>query len=214
MRDIFLCREGTYTEDPGECRSGVADRLRGDLRLRLSKLLAGILRHFPESYGVRVDERGWASIDELVTALRRAGYWWVSRWHVEAIGVLDPKGRYEVRDGRIRARYGHSINVSVEPLSYDAPPILYHGTLEDNLGSIMKNGILKMRRVKVHLTSSLEDAIETARRHGSRVAVLVVDTSCLRERGLVVARASKTVYVVDYVPPDCIKRVIRGVARG
>ncbi len=209
MKGIYRCRDGSYSEDPEGCPGGSESFLPGRERVRISKLLAGILRHFPDKFGVEVDGEGWARIDDVVAALRRAGYVWVERWHIEAIAELDPKGRYEVRGDRIRARYGHSISVRVEPLSYDAPPILYHGTTRASLPSIMAKGILPMRRLKVHLSESIDDAAEVARRHGPDIIVLEVDVECVRERGYTVARASRKVYIADYVPPECIKRVIR-----
>jgi putative RNA 2'-phosphotransferase len=170
--------------------------------------MAGILRHFPEAYGVSVDSRGWASLDSLLSGLR-SRYPWVKEWHVKAIALLDPKGRYEVKGNYIRARYGHSLPVEVEPISLDHPQILYHGTRFDRLSGIMERGILRMARRKVHLSSSPEEALEVAKRHGGEPVVLEVDTLCVEERGYKVVRASKTVYTTDYVPPECIRWVIR-----
>lgn len=210
MKPVYKCRGGGYSEDPGGCPEGVEGVLPGELRLRLSKLVSGILRHFPESYGVRVDGRGWASIDELVAALRRIpAYRWVERWHIEALAALDPKGRFEVSGGRIRARYGHTIKVEVEPLPGEPPDTLYHGTVSSNLPSIRARGILPMKRLKVHLSPTPELAAEVGRRHGSDVVILEVDVKCLEEKGLKPAMASRAVYVVDWVPPECIRRAFR-----
>lgn len=210
MKAMYKCRGGGYSEDPSKCPGGVETSLPGELRVKLSKLVSGILRHFPESYGVKVDGKGWASIDELVTALRKLpGYRWVERWHIEALAALDPKGRFEVSGGKIRARYGHTIKVEVEPLPGEPPRLLYHGTVSSNLPSIKAKGILPMRRLKVHLSPTPEIAVEVGRRHGGDVVVLEVDVECLKEKGLKPAMASKVVYVVDWVPPDCIRRIIR-----
>jgi len=204
--DLYLCSDGTVAEEPSRC-DGVSGVLSGHRRERLSRMLSGILRHFPQEYGVEVDERGWARIDDIVSSLRRLrGYSWIQRWHVEAIALFDPKGRFELSGDRIRARYGHSIRVTVEPLGYDAPRTLYHGTSATRVESIMEKGIVRMKRLKVHLTSELDQAFEVGSRHGSPAAI-IVDTECLRERGIRVERASRTVYTVDYVPPECIRGV-------
>ena len=209
-RDIYLCKDGSFTEDPDSCPGGVEDSLPGHMRERLSRMLSGILRHFPSDYGVSVDERGWAGIGEIVGSLRRLrSYSWVEEWHLRAIASLDPKGRFEVSGGKIRARYGHSIRVKVEPLSYEAPRTLYHGTSRDRLPSILERGIVRMKRLKVHLTENLGQALEVGRRHGDPVAVSI-DTGCLERKGLRAEQASKTVYTVDYVPPDCIREVVPG----
>jgi putative RNA 2'-phosphotransferase len=181
------------------------------LRVRLSKKMAGLLRHYPHRYGLRLDREGWARLEDLVAALRRIpGFEWVRAEHVLEVIRRDEKGRYELRGGLVRARYGHSVRVEIE---YPEPPMLprelYHGTVEENLPSIRRLGILPGRRLWVHLSRSIGDAVETGRRHGSRVVVLVVDTSCLRGRGLRVYEASEKVYLVERVPPECIRGVLR-----
>ena len=87
----------------------------------------------------------------------------------------------------------------------DAPGRLYHGTPARNLPSIMQRGLLPGRRLYVHLTTSLEDALETGRRHGSPVALLSVDTGCLRRRGVRLYKATDRVYLAEWVPPECLK---------
>jgi len=62
-----------------------------------------------------------------------------------------------------------------------------------------------MRRIKVHLSVTLESAIEVGARRSREVAVLEVDVACLESMGLRVEKASPLVYTVDYVPPKCIK---------
>ncbi len=173
----------------------------------MSKRMAYVLRHNPAGYGVSIDDAGWVDIGELLSALRR-DLPWVERWHIEAVALLDRKGRYEVRGGRVRARYGHSIPVKVEPLPGEAPRLLYHGTVRSRLGSILSKGILPMGRTLVHLSSDYSDAVSTGRRHGRDVVVLVVDVECLKARGLRPARKGKTIYTVEHVPPECIRGVL------
>jgi len=212
IKGVRLCRDGSFTEEPAKCSSGEAGFLDARRRLMLSKRLSGILRHYPDKYGVKVNDRGWASIREIVNALRRTrGFEWVEEWHVRAIASLDPKGRFEVRGDRIRARYGHTIRVFVEPLPGRPPEKLFHGTTADRLRSILREGLKPMRRLMVHLTSDYESAVETGRRHGERVVVLEVDTKCVEKHGYRVRRASRTIFVVEHVPPECI-RVLTGNA--
>lgn len=203
-KPLFLCEDGSIVEDERECRGRVVDVLDGVLRVRVSKRLSGVLRHFPERYGIVLDRRGWAGLGEVVEALRR-DFPWLREWHVRGIVLYDPKGRFEVSGGRIRARYGHSVDVSVEPLPGRPPRVLYHGTSYHNLPSIMRRGIVPMKRRLVHLTSSFEDAVDVGRRHGRVVVVFTVDTECLEERGLRVYRAGRNVYTVEWVPWECVR---------
>lgn len=42
-------------------------------KTRLSKFLSLILRHKPHEAGIRLDENGWADIDELIEGVRNRG---------------------------------------------------------------------------------------------------------------------------------------------
>lgn len=175
-----------------------------DVRERVSKKMAGLLRHYGPKYGVTIDEEGWARISDVVRALRRMGFS-VSERLVREIALSDPKGRYEVIGDRIRARYGHSLPVRIkyEPLE-NPPPRLYHGTPARNLRSILARGLLPGKRLYVHLSATREQAVETGRRHGRPVVILSIDTACLARHGIPVYRASEQVYLAPRVPRDCI----------
>ena len=179
------------------------------LRVRLSKKMAWLLRHVGPRYGLRFHPGGWVELVELVRALRRIpGFEWVTVEDVLYVVSRDDKGRYEVRGGMIRARYGHTLPVDVEyePLR-PLPERLYHGTTLGALPGIRERGLLPMKRRMVHLSFSIDDAVETGRRHGSPVVVLEVDPACLEERGLTVYRAGPRVAVVERVPWECVRRV-------
>ena len=216
MRDVYRCVVcGAFCEGPVHCGRRCRLLMTGAMRLRLSKLMSYILRHDPGAAGVRLSGDGWADIGDLVRGIRtvwrnREGYRWVTEEHVYAVAALDPKGRFEVSDGRIRARYGHNrgLGVRIEYSSDTSSTTLYHGTTVDRLPSIMREGIRPMRRMYVHLSTSVEDAAQTASRHGGRVVVLEVDCECLRRRGIEVYLASHAIRLAERVPPECIRRVL------
>ncbi len=171
-------------------------------RIKMSKKMTYLLRH-KEGF---VDKEGWVEIERLVEALRK-WFPYVTKEHVLYVVSKDEKGRYEVKGNRIRARYGHTINVNVN-LNESFEETLYHGTSCDVLSSIKEKGILPMRRKWVHLTKSMDEAIENAKRKGKCIVILVVDGNCLRSRGHSTYEAGKNVRVTDYVPPECIRTVI------
>ncbi len=172
-------------------------------RVKVSRLMAYILRHSPEEFRLRPDREGFVSLGELIRALRTV-YPDVKEELVREIVVRDPKGRYEIRGGRIRARYGHSFEVSLDHEEDKESRFLYHGTPRRNLARIMREGLRPMKRRFVHLSTSREEAVETGRRHGRDVVLLIVDAECLRRKGLRVYKAGKNVRIVERVPPDCI----------
>ncbi len=179
-------------------------------RIRLSKKMAGLLRHYGPRYGLELDSEGWARISDLARILRRMpGLEWVTIDHIREVVLRDDKGRYELQGDLIRARYGHSIPGMKPTLPPAEPPAgkLYHGTPAANLKSIMDKGLLPGKRHWVHLTTTPRLAYETGRRHGSPVAILEVSVPCLEQKGLRPRRASPHVYVVEWVPPECIRVV-------
>lgn len=211
MKPIYKCSIcGKYIEEPVHCGKKAILLLDDKRRLMLSKLVSGLLRHYPWEIGVSLDKEGWVSIDDLVNGIKikwknKHLYQWVTREHIIALAELDPKGRFEVSGDRIRARYGHSVRVRIEyKISY--PPKLYHGTSISKLNNILKQGLRPMKRLYVHTTTSKSDALLNARRHGTPV-VLEINVECLRRNNIPVYKAGKTVYLVPYVPPECITRV-------
>ena len=172
-------------------------------KVKTSKLMAYILRHWPEEFGLKPDVEGFVPLDELVNALK-AIHPEVDEDFVREIVEKDPKGRYEIRKGRIRARYGHSFPVYLNHREDTESHFLYHGTPKRNLSSIMNEGLKPMGRQFVHLTTSKSEALETGRRHGRDVVLLIIDAECLRKRGLRIYKAGKNVRIVKAVPPECI----------
>ena len=212
MKNIYKCRIcGVYTETPIHCNRPAKLLLDGKRRLALSKLVSFILRHDPLSAGLTLDKEGWIKIKDLVYGIKniwvnRHLYSWVTEEHILALAILDPKGRFEIKNGRIRARYGHSQKLKVE-ISYsidNTSKVLYHGTIEANLKSILSKGLKPMRRQFVHLSVNVEDAYEVARRHGERIVILVIDCDCLRKHGISIYKATDKIRLVKYVPPSCI----------
>ena len=90
-----------------------------DRRLvKLSKFLALILRHQPERFALDLDDEGWASFPEVMEIVKGLpNFRWATRADVMDIvegGSGDGKRRFQVEEGRIRARHGRTSNVKRE----------------------------------------------------------------------------------------------------
>jgi len=204
VEPIGICK--TCGEFDGRCACGRGRIiLDGVKRERLSKFLSGLLRHFPHSFGVEVDRDGWADLNKVLKVV-------VDKYGVEPDAVslivkFDPKGRFELKNGRIRARYGHTIEVKTDwgQISIlEVPPKLYHGTAPENLQSILKRGLLPMKRKEVHLSESVEDALEVGRRYSRTPRILEIDAKALAKAGISI-RKKGGVYTVSHVPPEFIR---------
>jgi putative RNA 2'-phosphotransferase len=210
LKPIYRCLKKTkYVEDPSECEGDAILLLEPAKRISLSKLMTAVLRHIPHEAGLVLDKEGWIDIDKLVEGIRRrwAKYSWVQKEHVEAVAFLDSKGRFEVQDSKIRARYGHSFKVNIAYEKDNSALRLYHGTPVSNLPKILREGLKPGKRLWVHLSIDPLDDVETGLRHGTPVALLEVDRDCLRRHGYEVFKASQRVRVVKEVPPDCLRVV-------
>ncbi len=180
------------------------------MRLRLSRFMTALLRHAAPKYGLSLDPEGWVSLGKLLGVMR-SRYPWLRAEHLLAVAHTDPKGRFEVREGLIRARYGHTLHVE---LSYPEDleiKLLYHGTTSSKVGTILREGLKPMRRRMVHLSPTLEDALINALRWRRTPSIIVVDADKLRSRGVKVFRASHRVYLAKHVPPSCIVKVIKDI---
>ncbi len=172
-------------------------------KVKVSKYMTYLLRHKPDF----VDAGGWVSLEKLLEEVKRK-YPNVTLHDIIEIAESDEKGRYEISGNKIRARYGHSfpVNIEMEELRKGR---FFHGTSCRNAVAILREGLKPMRRNFVHLTTLLDIAIENARRKGNCVVVFEIDLNCLKEKGIKVYKASDKIAVTKYVPPECIKEVLR-----
>ena len=149
----------------------------------LSVFISLVLRHEPEAAGITLDEHGWAQVDELIDGMNSRGRA-IDLELLKQIVAEDEKGRYRFsEDGTlIRANQGHSIPVDVELKEAEPPAVLYHGTAERFMESIMDQGLMPMSRLYVHLSKDYETAVKVGKRHGTPV-VLTVDAAKMAEDG-------------------------------
>lgn len=138
---------------------------------RLSKAMAYQLRHHGPSNGVPIDQAGFAAMDDLARALN------VDSSALLAVAEHPGEPRYEVRDGRIRALYGHSIEVVIDAaIDVGVPNNLYHGSSWSALDAIVRDGLTPMQRRMVHLTNTAEEAMAVGLRKGAPL-VFSIDQS-------------------------------------
>jgi putative RNA 2'-phosphotransferase len=167
-----------------------------------SKFLSKVLRHAPESVGLRLDEAGWAEVDALLAAAARAGVA-LDRSTLERVVRENDKGRFALSDDgrRIRASQGHSVPVELGLEPREPPEVLYHGTAERNLESIRREGLRPGRRTHVHLSADEATALAVGRRHG-RPVVLRVAAGRMHRAGHAFYRSDNGVWLTAAVPPD------------
>jgi putative RNA 2'-phosphotransferase len=175
----------------------------------LGRILTGILRHFPDRYALTIDERGWVSLPQIVRAIsqKHPAYHWLRTQHLVAIAETDPKGRYEVRDDRIRATYAHTVEVDLDLPTENIPDQLYYPVTEEEAGIVLEVGLKPTDRKKVHLSKTAMDAHSAGSVRRPQPVILEVDAKKARDDGIVIMQAGKTVFLVEKVPPEYLKRI-------
>ena len=175
----------------------------------LGRILTGILRHFPDRYQLTMDPQGWIALPQIVRAItqRHPAYHWLRVQHLVAIAETDAKGRYEVREDRNRATYGHTLEIDLDLPTENIPNRLYYPVTEEETAIVLEVGLRPSDRKKVHLSKTAEDARAAGSVRTPDPVILEVDAERAREAGIVIKQAGKTVYLVDQVPPSFLRRL-------
>ena len=169
-----------------------------------SKFLSFILRHQPEKIGLELDGNGWADINELIKKSQKVK---LTKELIEEVVTKNNKQRFIIKDGKIRANQGHSINIDLELKSILPPNVLYHGTATRFLDSIFKEGLTKQSRQYVHLSKDIETSTMVGKRHG-KVVILEVDAKRMFEEGYVFYLSENGVWLTDSVAVEFLKENI------
>lgn len=162
-----------------------------------SKRLAYLLRH-----SKLPNHKGWIKVDVVQNELG------VSLLDIQKIVHEDTKGRFEFSEDKssVRALYGHSIDVNLGLEPTTPPPVLYHGTAEKYIDSIMKEGLRPRKRNFVHLSETMDMAKQVGTRHGSPV-VLSIDIEAMIRAGYKFYKAQNGIWLTEDILPKFLKVV-------
>lgn len=170
----------------------------------ISKFLSLVLRHSPETINLKLDENGWADVEELISKCSQKG----NKLDFELLDYVvesNDKKRFAFNEDKtkIRASQGHSISVELnlaetEPLEY-----LYHGTVGKFLENIKKEGLQKMSRQHVHLSKDRETATKVGSRRGVP-QILTVRSGAMHRDGFKFYLSDNNVWLTDEVPAKYI----------
>ncbi|MBL7975028.1 MAG: RNA 2'-phosphotransferase, partial [Candidatus Kapabacteria bacterium] len=172
--------------------------------VNLSKFLSLVLRHKPEEIGVTLDENGWCSVEELLQKIQ-IKQTSCTMEVLEYVVDTNPKQRFAFNESKtmIRANQGHSIEIDLNIEPQVPPEILYHGTTKNVLDSVIKEGLKKIQRHHVHLTTNVHTTLEVARRYGEPV-LLQINTEAMHKAGHIFYCTANNVWLAESVPPEYI----------
>ncbi len=148
--------------------------------IRVSKTMAFLLRHRPEVGDLDLDEAGWVSLDELVSAVSRLLHHEVAVTRVRTLVVEAQIRRFEIVDGRIRALDRSGGHPRATP-----PDIVYHACTEKQEARYREQGFVSAGENRsIYLSNNEAQAWRAAHRMGGSPRVLYVDTARGRRHGI------------------------------
>jgi putative RNA 2'-phosphotransferase len=176
----------------------------------LSRATSHALRHAPDAYGLMPDRHGWVDVADLVAGLRSAEPAWslLTEHDLERMVERAGKRRHEIRDGRIRAVYGHSTAQRVIHTPATPPDRLYHGTTSEAFDQIMADGLRPMPRQYVHLSDDPAVATEVGRRRQRSPVIIEVLAAAAHAAGVAFYQPGEKIWLADHVPARFLRRLV------
>lgn len=172
----------------------------------LSRAVSHALRHEPWLYELELDEQGWVPVVALVEALRQGRGW--SLLTVADVGAMvagASKQRHEIRAGRIRALYGHSLPGRIDRVPAAPPEELFHGTSPAAAEAIRVEGLHPMGRQFVHLSVDRDTARVVGARKAPEPVILAVAAREAAAAGVAFYAGNEKVWLADSVPARFIE---------
>ena len=162
---------------------------------KTSKFLSLVLRHKPEEIGLILDSDGWADVNELLQKID------ISFEDLKEVVNTNDKKRFAFSDdfNKIRANQGHSIKVDLKLEPTTPPEILFHGTAEKNITSILEKGLLKQDRNYVHLSADIDTAKKVGMRYGKSI-IIKVNALKMNQEGHLFYISENGVWLTNFVP--------------
>lgn len=172
--------------------------------IQVSKFLSLILRHQPEIIKLKLDNQGWANVDELIDAANRHGKIF-NRIQLEKVVETNDKQRFSFNEDKtkIRAAQGHSFFVNLELEPREPPSILFHGTAKRFVDSIKEKGLNSGNRQYVHLSRDVKTALAVGKRHGTPI-VLSIKAEMMWRSHFEFYLSQNGIWLVEYVPSEFI----------
>ncbi len=175
--------------------------------IQISKYLSKYLRHQPDSIGIKLAPGGWVNVQELLAACANHQFPIALEELQEVVATNDKKRfSFDSTGTLIRANQGHSVKVDLRLQPVIPPNVLYHGTGQKSVESIMQTGLAKMSRHHVHLSADMTTARIVGARHGKPV-VLAVDAAAMHQAGYQFYCSDNGVWLVDAVPPEYLQKI-------
>lgn len=173
----------------------------------ISKKMSYCLRHNPGKYGLKLDEYGFVDLQDFLNAMNKMHHFQpkLTEMKIREIMQDSDKERFEIKNNKICALYGHSVLGIIKRKQAVPPDILYHGTAHRFFPSIKKEGLLPMGRQYVHLSTDIAMAESVGKRRDNHPVILEIDAKQAHQDGIDFYVGNDEVWLCDKVPSKYLR---------
>ena len=173
--------------------------------VKLSKFLRLILRHKPQTVGLRLDEMGWADVDELIDLVSQQGIHISRELLEEIVGNSEEKlFIFNADKSRIRSYQEQSSKADLALVSEQPPKHLFYCTTTRFLATMRSQGLMPGSQAHVQLSPDELAAIQRGQRYGQSI-VLTINAAEMFRAGHPFYRSEQGLWLTETVPPWYIR---------
>lgn len=180
-----------------------------ELEDSISRTILRVLRHADSESKLRCDYFGLFDFENFVSHIcDQVGSLAPNRLQL-TIDQLIALEKIEIRSGRIRALYGHSLRgIIVGEMKWPEAKLL-HATYERSLPSIFEHGLRPQSRTWVHLTSDIKYADRILKNHSfdGPPVLLGIDADKLDSFDVTFRQPNSHVWLANHIPSTAIEIV-------
>jgi putative RNA 2'-phosphotransferase len=166
--------------------------------IALSKLMAYILGHRPDEFGLVLDQDGFATLKELQQAISEEEGWsYVRTSHITEVAYSVDREHLEIAGDRIRCVPPHAIQNEVAL----PPSTLYYGTRRRAYPHILQRGLDPGGKQYASLTAEPQLALRIGRRRDPNPILVEIQAQRACDEGITFYHANPLIYLAAYIPP-------------
>ena len=166
---------------------------------QLSKLLAYVMGHQPDEFGLAPDENGFFRIKDLMRAIcEEPGWGYVRMSHINEVLITVTNHPFILDDDRIRVVKPDEGAIPVPDVA--PPKLLYHCVRRKAYPVVCQKGIMPMGQHHVFLATTKDLALRMGKRRDPKPILLTVLALRAWDAGVPFYRQGELLYLVDHVP--------------
>ena len=171
----------------------------------LARMLAYILSHRPDEFGLVLSEEGFIPIKSLLQALgAEPGWGFVRRYHLDQLAGLMSPPAFEVAGERIRALTPAPVELRRDP--GEPPPALLYAAIPPKAhAKVWEEGLKPLPDRELVLAATPEAAKKLGRRRAPDPILVIIQAQAAARRGVSFTGYGEGLYLAPALPRDFLQ---------